>query len=156
MVEAVAKVVSFGRGNYSESGMSGRRDGGWKGRRKDETASVIEEVVAQLDGSGGEGAARAKCLAQGSDQNVGLDSQLGAESSSGGAEAAECMGFVDNEGCIIGLGDRGEGGQGRYIAIHAEEGLGYQEASAPCGTETAEMVVGGVSVEVGVDREFGA
>jgi hypothetical protein len=75
--------------------MSGRRDGDWKGRRKDETASVIEEIVAELDGSGDEGAACAKCLAQGSHQNVGLDSQLGAESSAGRADAAKGVGFVD-------------------------------------------------------------
>lgn len=66
------------------------------------------------------------------------------------------MSFVDKEGGIVGLGDRGEGCQGRYITIHAEEGLGYQEASAACWAEAVEMVIGCVSVEVGVHCEFGA
>jgi hypothetical protein len=66
IAEAVAKVVPFGGGKYSESGMSGRRDGDRRGRCKDETPGVIEEVVAEVGGSGDEGAARANCLAQGS------------------------------------------------------------------------------------------
>ncbi len=56
----------------------------------------------------------------------------------------------------MGFGDGGKGLERSDVSVHAEEGLGDQEASAPIRTQASKMVVSDFDIEVGIDRKFGS
>jgi hypothetical protein len=66
------------------------------------------------------------------------------------------MRLIDIEDGVVVGREPGEMEQGGDVAIHAEEGFGHQKAASGEGTEAAKVPLGDVSVQVGVNGEFGA
>ena len=150
-------AVAFGLAHELEGGGGGGGEGGRRRGGEDEGAGPVLE-----DGASARACPRRtrrsepKRLAEGADEGVGRHAGGGAESAAGGTERAERVRLIHHQGGADGAGDVGEVGQGGGVAVHAEEGLGDEDAAPVVRGAVGQGRAGGGDVEVGVDPDGGA
>ena len=74
---------------------------------------------------------------EGPDQNVGDDAGAAQKAAAAGSKDAQSVRLVDDQDAVGGGGLVRESGQGRRVAVHAEEGLGDEEPASKAGTGAA-------------------
>jgi len=154
--KAAAEEISSTGNDDLEGCEGGGRDRRRRCGSEKEAAGAIHQVAAEGRGSRDEGTGGSDGLAERSDQDVRLNVKLSGEAASPRAKTADGMCFVDDEDGVVGFGQGGQLGQWGDVAIHAEEGLGDEEAAAGGGAEPFEEFLGTIEVEMRVDGQLGA
>jgi hypothetical protein len=154
-VKTVAKAIPLGRGGQLDcgAGCGGDREGSC--RCEEEGTGVVDQMGPEEAVAGNEGAAASEGLAQSSDEHIGVQAEVRTESFPVGSKGSEGMSFVHDEGSLVIGGDGGQVREGRRVAVHAEEGLGYEETAPGASTEGVEEVPGARDVAVRVEGHLG-
>jgi hypothetical protein len=151
-----AKAISLWGGGYVKSSASGSCNWDGQGGGEDEASGTIDEVIAQVGGACSVGAGSAEGFSEGSDEDVRADAELGTQASAGWAEGAKSVGFIDDEGCVVGRRDGGKVDEWGYVAVHAEEGFCDQESPAPCWPEASQMAFGRGHIKMTIEGQLGS
>ena len=122
--------------------------------REHERTGTIPEPLANDRASCNESALAAERLAEGADEHVGNDLDLGAASAAGRAENAQRMGLVDVERRAVDVAEGAERTEVGPICVHAEVAL-HHHPGARLGS-LLEEARDGIRVVVGGDRDAGA
>ena len=151
--EGGAAALAFSALDEVERGGGGCGHGDREGGGEDEAARALDEIVDEGGTGGHIGAKAAEGLTEGADLEVGAK----AEGRAGAAfpKDAHRMRLIHEEEGVVAAGEADELGQRGSIAIHGEDGIGEDEASAVVAAGL-EAFGQGVEVEVGIDVDGGA
>ena len=129
--------------------------GGGEAGREDETAGLVDEEIAEGMRAGGESAFPAERLGERSDDNVGLNAELRAETRALAVDA-DGVGFIDDEEGVVVAREMGEFFERGDVAVHAEERVGHDDASRVGGGSCAQHPLEVLRAVVAVDVRGGA
>ena len=96
---------------------------------------AVDEPVDERSRAGDESAGAAERLAERADADIDafFDAELLAEPAAAVAEYAGRMRLIDQQHCVVLVGQVGEVGQRGEIAVHAEERVGDDQPAAKAG-----------------------